>query len=125
MGRYVVRQGRRIEVETLEIAAPPTRRKRVRIEETFARIPHKRGIALHGRISASAWIVLLELDRLIFESYGCNPVRLTNQALEAVGMSRSTKLKALRQLEEVGVVTVVQDGHEASIVTHLWHPLKP
>ena len=88
---YVVRHGKRIEVETLETVAPSARRRRVRVEETFARIPHQRGMELYGRIDGAAWVILLELDRLIFRSFGQNPVRLTNQALKAVGMSRNAK----------------------------------
>jgi DNA-binding transcriptional ArsR family regulator len=121
---YVVRQGRRIEVDTDDTIAP-ARRKRARTKETFARIPHESGMKLYGRIDGAAWIILLELDRLIYKSYGQNPVRLTNQNLAAVGMPRNTKSKALRQLEDAGVITVVQDGQAAALVTHLWHPAKP
>jgi hypothetical protein len=70
----VVRQGKRIEVETIETAVPAPRR-RTPTRETFARIPHKRGMELYGRIHGAAWIILLELDRLIFKSFGRNPVR--------------------------------------------------
>ena len=84
---FVVRHGRRIEVETLETGAPPARRKRAPAKETFARIPHDRGMKLYGQIDGAAWIILLELDRLIFKAYGRNPVRLTNPSLEAVGIA--------------------------------------
>jgi hypothetical protein len=80
---------------------------------------------LYGRIDGAAWIILLELDRLIFKSFGQNPVRLTNQNLAAVGMPRNTKSKALRQLQDANVITVVRDGQAAALVTHLWHPIKP
>jgi hypothetical protein len=121
---YVVRHGKRIEVETLETVAPPARPRRVRVKETFARIPHQRGMELYGRIGGAAWVILLELDRLIYKSFGRNPVRLANHNLEAVGMPRNTKWKALRQLEAAGVIAVVQEGQEAALVTHNWHPLK-
>jgi hypothetical protein len=121
---YVVRHGKRIEVETLKTVAPPARRRRVRVEETFARIPHQRGMELYGRIDGAAWVILLELDRLIFRSFGQNPVRLTNEALKAVGMSRNAKWKALQQLQNAKVITVAQQGREAAVVTHHWHPPK-
>ena len=79
---------------------------------------------LYGRIDGAAWVILLELDRLIFKSFGRNPVRLANHVLEAVGMSRNAKWKALRQLQDAGVITVAQRGRDAAVVTHLWHPLK-
>jgi hypothetical protein len=122
---YVVRHGKRIEVETLETGAAPARRKRAPTKGTFAKIPHDRGIALFGRIDGAAWVILLELDRLIFKSFGQNPVRLTNHTLKAVGMPRNSKWKALRQLEDAGVITVARDGRKAPLITHLWHPLKP
>jgi hypothetical protein len=121
---HVIRHGRRIEIETITPTAPP-HHKRVRAKETFARIPHELGMKLYGRIDGAAWIILLELDRLIFKSYGQNPVHLTNQNLAVVGMPRNTKSKALRQLQDAGVITVVQDGQAAALVTHLWHPIKP
>jgi len=101
------------------------RRKRAPAKETFARIPHDRGMGLYGKINGAAWIILLELDRLIFKAYGRNPVRLANSNLEAVGMSRNAKSKALRQLQRAGVITVVQQGREAALITHHWHPAKP
>jgi hypothetical protein len=124
MSKYVVRHGRRIEIETLEPVAVPAHRKRAPANETFARIPHQRGIELYGKIDGAAWIILLELDRLIFKAYGRNPVRLANLSLEAVGMSRNAKSKALRQLQSAGVITVVQQGREAVLVTHHWYPSK-
>ena len=122
---YVIRHGRRIKVETITPAAPARQRKRARSRETFARIPHERGMKLYGRIDGAAWVILLELDRLMFKSFGGNPVRLTNQNLTIVGVSRDAKRKALRQLKDAGVITVVQQGREAPLVTHLWHPMKP
>ena len=97
--------------------------RRARTTETFARIPHQRGLQLYGHIDGAAWVVLIELDRLIFKAGGRNPIRLTNQNLQAIGMSRSTKAKALRQLQDAGVITVQLQGREAVLVTHLWHPV--
>jgi hypothetical protein len=119
----VVRQGKRIEVETIGTAVP-ARRKRAPAKETFARIPHKRGMELYEHIGGAAWVILLELDRLIFKSFGRNPIRLANHNLDAVGVSRNAKSKALRQLQDAGVITVDQQGREAAMVTHLWHPPK-
>ena len=68
---YVVRQGKRIKVGTIGTAVP-ARRKRAPAKETFARIPHERGMELYGRIGGAAWVILLELDRLIFKSFGRN-----------------------------------------------------
>lgn len=54
--------------------------RRVRTKETFARIPHERGLKLCGRIGAAAWVVLIELDRQIFKNHK-NPIHLPNKKL--------------------------------------------
>jgi hypothetical protein len=54
----------------------------------------------------------------------CFMVRLTNQALKAVGMSRNAKWKALHQLQDAKVIRVAQQGQDAALVTHHWHPPK-
>jgi DNA-binding transcriptional ArsR family regulator len=111
------------DVDALKINGklPTNKRKgRPRTKEYFARIPHKRGLALYG-ISGAAWAVLIELDQQIFITHK-NPVRLANKNLGAVGMSRSTKQRALRQLQEAGIVTIEQEGHGAAIVMHHWFP---
>jgi hypothetical protein len=95
-------------------------------KETFARIPHQRGLQLYThKVGGAAWAVLIELDRLILKARGQNPIRLSNHNLQAMGMSRSTKMKALRQLESAGVITVDLQGRGAVKVTHLWHPISP
>src|SRR5262245_22990758 len=62
------------------------RKRRPRLAETFARIPHDRARRLY-RLSGAAWALLIELDRLIFEGHGCNPVRLTTKSLKASGLT--------------------------------------
>ena len=125
--------GKRIPVEEL----PPTPEARARMErqrqkflrtagtETFARLPHDKTMKLYGKVGVAAMIILIHLDLLIFKSFGRNPVRLSNDKLATLGMSRSTKMRALRQLEAAGVIEAVQQGCESPLVTHLWHPLKP
>jgi hypothetical protein len=97
------------------------RPRRRRTKEYFARIPHKRGLELYKHLGGAAWAVLIEIDRQILKR-GKNPIRLTNQNLEKVGMTRSTKSKALRQLHKAGVIILDQQGHGAALVTHLWFP---
>jgi hypothetical protein len=97
--------------------------KRARTKEPFVRIPYERTLQLYGRIGAAALFVLFEIDHLIFKARGQNPVRLTNKNLRAIGMPRKTKARALRQLQDAGVITIEQQGHEAVIVTLLWYPV--
>lgn len=53
-----------------------------------------------------------------------NPITLTNEDAEKLGLNRQNKWRELRQLELIGLVTVVaQDGQGTSVV--LWHPAPP
>jgi hypothetical protein len=107
-----------------DLTAPPQRRARA--TETFARIPHDRALALHKhRPSSAAWVVLIELDRLILKRRGQNPVRFASARLRAIGLRDHTRTRALRQLAAAGVVRIANRGPGlAPWVTHLWYPLR-
>jgi hypothetical protein len=103
----------------------PSRSRRAREVETFARIPHNRALKLGLSLDGAAWQVLIELDRLILSQYGKNPVLLWSKRLRSIGLVSGPRIRALRQLEEAGVVTVKRRGKGLSLwVTHLWYPLK-
>jgi hypothetical protein len=98
--------------------------RRQRMAETFARIPHNRGRVLgHQHLTGTAWWLLIELDRLIFEGRGKNPVRLTHRRLKAAGLSRFAAMRALRPLEAAGIVSVERRRGRAPLVTSLWFPV--
>ena len=99
-------------------------RKRPPADETFVRLPYHRVIQLYGRLSAAALFVLIELDHQHFKGRGQNPLKLTNQTdLAAAGMPRNTKARALRELQEVGLIILQKEGKEAFSVTLSWHPV--
>jgi hypothetical protein len=106
-------------------SATPAYRRR-RSVATFARIPHDRALQLYRhRLSGAAWVVLIELDRMILKAGGQNPVRFWSSRLRAVGLANRLRTKALRQLAAAGVVKVKQRGHGLSpLITHLWYPLQ-
>jgi DNA-binding transcriptional ArsR family regulator len=97
--------------------------RRAPTKETFVRIPYERVLQLYGRVGAPALFVLFEIDHLIFKARGQNPVRLTNKNLRAIGMPRNTKARALRQLQDAGVITIERRGKEAVLVTLSWYPV--
>ena len=101
----------------------PSSRRRERITEFFARIPYDRAreLAKHD-IGGAAWILLIEIDRLIFEGRGRNPVKLTHQCWQAAGLSREAMRWALRQLVKAGVISVDQRPGQAPLITHSWFP---
>jgi hypothetical protein len=98
--------------------------RRPKTAETFARIPHDKGLALYrSRIGRGAWAILIELDRLILKAGGRNPVRLWSRKLRDAGVTKQTRARALRELQAAGVVEVEQRGKGLSPwVTHLWYP---
>jgi hypothetical protein len=62
-------------------------------------LPYERFMQAYGKLSAAAFVVAIELERLHFKSFDKkNRVILTNQNLQAVGMHPRTKGRALRQL---------------------------
>ena len=99
-------------------------RRRQRSTESFARIPYAKGLPLHQHdIGSAGWTILLELDRLILEARGRNPVSLTNYRLRQYGVDRAGKWRALRKLEAAGVIAIERRGREAPLITHLWFPV--
>ena len=99
----------------------PGPERRQRTTETFARFPHDRALALYRHIGGPAWAVLIELDRLILKGRGRNPVKLSSARMNAAGLNRHSRLRALRQLEAAGVVRVERHGRGRSPwVLHLW-----
>jgi hypothetical protein len=101
-------------------------KRRTRLKGTFARIPHEQAYELaRYKLSSSAWLILIELDRLILEGRGRNPVRLINRNLKKAGVTNHTKTRALRQLEAAGVISVRAPGvGKVPWVTHHWFPLQ-
>ena len=98
--------------------------RRQRSAETFARIPHDRARELGRRsLSGAAWMLLIELDRLIFEGRGKNPVKLTYRCRKAAGLSRYMTKRGLRQSEAASVISVERCPGQAPLVTHLWFPV--
>ena len=66
-------------------------------------------------------MVTLELDRLVLENFGrANIVRLSNNRLRRLGVSRYSKYRALKVLERDGLVSVTRNGKESQQVAVLW-----
>lgn len=99
----------------------PGPQRRARLTETFARIPHDKGLAL--KISGPAWVLLIEIDRLILKAGGRNPVSLSSKRLRAIGLNTGNRERALRRLEAAGVILVKRRGQGHSPwVFHTWYP---
>jgi hypothetical protein len=117
------------DLERLRARTPgPGPSKREPATETFARIPHDRALELYGKhriFSGAAWVVLIELDRIILKHRGQNPVKFVSSRLKKIGFARSTRQRALQQLAEAGVIKIESRGSGlAPLVTHSWFPLR-
>jgi hypothetical protein len=103
----------------------PLRTKRAHETETFARIPHDRALELYKRLDGAAWVVLIELDHIVFSRRHRNPVTFWSKRLRDIKLTQHTRYRALRQLEAAGVVKITSRGKGfAPLVTHLWYPLR-
>jgi hypothetical protein len=101
-----------------DLGAP---QRRPRAIESFARVPHDKGLALN--ISGNAWRVLIELDRLIFKAGGRNPIALSSKRLRAIGLTSGTRMRALRRLQAAGVIKIKRRGPgHGPWVFHTWYP---
>ena len=104
---------------------PQQKQRRKNSPETFARLPHDRALELYQyHLTNAAWIVLIELDRIILRHRGQNPVRFISSPLRAMGLTHHTRKRALEQLAATGIIKVEYEksGH-APWVTHSWFPL--
>src|SRR5262245_23291063 len=98
--------------------------RRQRSVETFARIPHDRARELYRQVGGSAWLLLVELDRLVLEGRGRNPVKLTKAVRNAAGLTRWKTDHGLLQLEAAGIISVARHRGRRPLVAHLWYPVQ-
>lgn len=107
--------------ERLAKAKPRLEAKRKRQARIFAMLPIEQFQTLAAAAKSALLAVVLELDRLVLTSHGrVNTVKLSNQRLGRLGISRQAKYRALDLLEKHGLVTVVNKGNECPKVTVLW-----
>jgi len=94
--------------------------RRPKITTKFVAINHALGRRLwEQRVSATAWFLLVELDRLIHEPQGRNPLSLTTMGLASTGLTTRQVDHALRQLEGAGAVAVERHRGRAPVVEAL------
>jgi hypothetical protein len=114
---YVTRNGRRIEVETLESRAVPKRRRTD---------PHigcpvgwlKRVRPLVNTRDQLAIAMWLHRRRAVC---GAELFTVPNKALqEDLGLSREVKYAALEHLEEAGAIAIIRKGKHSLQVRLLW-----
>ena len=87
---------------------------------TFVKLPYETTLAVAGRTKNALLAVLVELDHRRFQTRK-KTIPLGNATLRAAGISHDAKVRALRQLEAEGMVTVDwRGGRRTPHVTLLW-----
>jgi hypothetical protein len=112
-------RGRPTEVEVFT-PKTPVRRKLAKITETWAKIPHHRGLKLTKKTGDSMLAVLLALEVAVHDAHS-NQVEFTNGLLKQYRIPRQAKIRGLRKLANAGVITVEWRGLMAPLVTHHWY----
>jgi hypothetical protein len=105
------------ELAPLQKVSQPRQARSARAK--FVKLPYEQTLLAAGELQHAQLAVLVELSHLMFKMHQ-NPVPLSNTALRSAGMSRMAKLRALRQLEAVGLVKVTRRGQKSPLVTALW-----
>jgi hypothetical protein len=112
---YVIRQGRRIEVEILSTSAKKKR------GDAFAMVPLDWAIAATRATKTPQAMVWILLQHLAWKTKS-NTFPLSNNGLRQAGVSREVKRRALMALEAAGLITVHRRGSRAPLVTLISQP---
>ncbi len=112
-----------------EAAATKTRKASRKRAETWAKrtpfvmLPYAEAMAMAGKRRDARWAVWIELAHQAF-AHHTDTVVLGNKALEAAGIDRKAKARALQALEEDGLIRVSKRGFKRPEVVLLWmrHP---
>ena len=115
----VLTQGQVAELAPLQKVAQLREKARPQSQAKFVILPYKQTLRTAGQLQNAQLAVLVELARLRFK-LNQNPVPLQNTALQTAGITRWAKNRALRKLEEAGMVSVSWRGQKSPLVTMRW-----
>jgi hypothetical protein len=113
---YVIRQGRRIEVET--VAPNVVAIKKGKTTEPFARVPLAWAARAIKATRDPAALVWIELLYAAWKADG-KPFGLSNARLQRAGVSRDVKYRVLRDLERAGMIAIAWSPGRAPVITLL------
>ena len=112
---YVIRHGRKIEVETIDTGIGPSKTRR-READLFAKVPLRwMGAAAEATRCPQAF-VLIWLWHMAWRTRS-RSFPLSNVALARYGISREVKRRTLVALEAVGLILVERRKNQAPTVT--------
>jgi hypothetical protein len=114
---YVVRHGRRIEVKTLDTGIAP-KKKRRQFEAKWVKLPRHWITTLRQSKSASTYELA---HTLLLEAYKHGYTAGVKIVLseKTTHMPKTSRIRAAKELVELGVITFEQRGNQARRVTLL------
>jgi hypothetical protein len=119
---YVIRHGRRIEIETVNPDTPSRKRRRT-FKAQWVKLPRHWISALGQSKSANTYRLALLILLAAFEDKSGNG-EIILSAKVVTGMSRWSKTRAARELVELGLITIKENGVRAlraKIVSHSYY----
>jgi DNA-binding MarR family transcriptional regulator len=111
----ILRHGRRIEVEPIEICEAP-KNTLLRRRKHFVQFPLPWVERLAGSSSAGTYRVALHLLYRHWKNGG-QPFSLGNQTLEKEGVDRYAKWRALDELEQLGLISIERRPRRSPRIT--------
>jgi hypothetical protein len=104
----------------LRTSTPPKARAPKSKDRPFVILDYERTLAAAGQLRNAPLAVLLELAHQSFKTHR-NTVPLSNVRFRPIGISPDAKVRALRQLEAVGMISLDwRGGRKTPLVTLLW-----
>jgi hypothetical protein len=100
---YVMRQGRRIEVVTINTGAAPPKKRRKSFQAIWVKLPRSWITALRRSRSVHTYELA---HTVLMEAYERQTDTVTLSGEVTKWMSRATKARAARELEEFGLVQI-------------------
>ena len=114
---YVMRHGRRIEIIDRQDANPKKRRKPFKAE--WVKLPSKwiEALGKSGRINAYRLALVILLEDFKRKRWGGEVVLSS----EVTGMPRNTRMRAAKDLVELGLIETEQRGRGALRVSNIYY----
>jgi hypothetical protein len=113
MSNYVMREGRRIEVETLNSGISATKKSK---RAGWIKLPLPWAVKAAKASNTTRALVWIRLLQANWEA-GSDTFPLPNGQLKRDGVTRQIKSRVLRELEAAGLITVQRRGRNAPLVT--------
>src|SRR5699024_1347390 len=105
-------------------ASPKKRKKREPFKPDFVKLPQRWIEVLRNSKSGNTRQLAMEVLSEAFKrepkrNYRGGDIVLSSEVV--VGMARSAKLRATRELSQLGLIEVEQNGRQAPRVTHIYY----